>query len=252
MMGGDVTVQSERGKGSVFTIKLPAVVSETKHVKAAQGAGEQTVAALLHKGGREGAETALPVGSCVLVIDDDPAQRELIKRFLNKEGFAVRTASRGEAGLRLARQLKPAAITLDVIMPGMDGWSALLALKADRELREIPVIMLSMVDDPELGFALGAADLVTKPVDRARLSQILKKYTCPHPPCPVLLVEDDRATREVTRMILGKEGWKVSEAENGRVALQCMEAVASPSDYAGPDDARNGRVRVCRPPAPEG
>ena len=83
--------------------------------------------------------------------------------------------------------------------------------------------MLTMVDDPERGFTLGAADYATKPVDRARLSQILKKYTCPNPPCPVLLVEDDPATREVTRTILEKEGWKVSEAENGRVALECME-----------------------------
>ena len=99
----------------------------------------------------------------------------------------------------------------------------LSALKADADLRDIPVIMLTMVDDPERGFTLGAADYATKPVDRARLSQILKKYTCPHPPCPVLLVEDDPATREMTRAILEKEGWKVSEAENGRVALECME-----------------------------
>jgi CheY-like chemotaxis protein len=90
-------------------------------------------------------------------------------------------------------------------------------------LRDIPVIMLTMVDDPERGFALGAAEFATKPVDRARLSQILKKYTCPCPPCPVLLVEDDQKTREVTRTILEKVGWKVREAENGRVALESME-----------------------------
>ena len=108
-------------------------------------------------------------------------------------------------------------------MPDMDGWKVLLALQADADLRDIPVIMLTMVDDPERGFTLGAAEYATKPVDRARLSQILKKYTCPHPPCPVLLVEDDAATRQVTRAILEKEGWKVSEAENGRVALESME-----------------------------
>ena len=132
----------------------------------------------------------------MLVIDDDPVQRDLMQRFLSKEGFCVRTAAGGEAGLRLARQLRPVAITLDVMMPDMDGWSVLSALKADAALRDIPVIMLTMVDDPERGFTLGAADYATKPVDRARLSQILKKYTCPHPPCPVLLVEDDPATRE--------------------------------------------------------
>ena len=120
----------------------------------------------------------------MLVIDDDPTQRDLIQRFLSKEGFCVRTAARGETGLRLARQLRPAAITLDVMMPGMDGWAVLAALKADRELRDIPVIMLTMVDDPDRGFALGAAEFATKPVDRARLSEILKKYACPHPLVP--------------------------------------------------------------------
>jgi CheY-like chemotaxis protein len=147
----------------------------------------------------------------------------LLDRFLSKEGFCVRTAAGGDAGLRLARQLRPVAITLDVMMPDMDGWSVLAALKADAALCDIPVIMLTMVDDPERGFTLGAADYATKPVDRARLSHILKKYTCPHPPCPVLMVEDDPATRELTRAILEKEGWMVSEAENGRAALVCME-----------------------------
>jgi signal transduction histidine kinase len=155
MMGGDVTVRSERGAGSIFTIKLPAVVGETNHARAVEVVGGETVVDLLNKRGGEGAETTPPAGSCVLVIDDDPAQRELIKRFLHKEGFDVRTAARGEAGLRLARQLKPSAITLDVIMPGMDGWSVLLALKADRELREIPVIMLSMVEESRTGFCAG-------------------------------------------------------------------------------------------------
>src|ERR1700730_13249187 len=97
-------------------------------------------------------------------------------------------------------------------------------IKADPNLRDVPVIMLlTMVNDPDRGFTLGAVDIAIKPVDRARLSQILKKYTCPHPPCPVLLVKDDPVTCEVMRRILEKEGWKVSEAENGRLALECMK-----------------------------
>jgi signal transduction histidine kinase/DNA-binding NarL/FixJ family response regulator len=227
MMGGDVTVHSVSGVGSVFTIKLPALVGESKP----EAPGAESVIASVHEGAGDSGEPLPPIGSCVLVIDGDSTQRELIQRFLKKEGFCVRTAARGEAGLRLARQLRPVAITLDVMMPDMDGWSVLLALKADRDLRDIPVIMLTMVDDPDRGFALGAADFATKPVDRARLSQILKKYTCPHPPCPVLLVEDDSATREVTRAILEKEGWRVSEAENGRVALECMERERPASFY---------------------
>jgi len=99
----------------------------------------------------------------------------------------------------------------------------LKALKADAELCDIPVIMLTMVDDRNRGTRLGAADYVTKPVDRHHLSEILGKYTCPNPLSPVLLVEDDAATGEVTRTILEKEGWKVSEARNGRAALECLE-----------------------------
>ncbi|MGI8819973.1 MAG: response regulator [Chthoniobacterales bacterium] len=221
MMGGDVTVHSVAGEGSVFTIKLPAVVHQAKPEAAAR-VGRR---AALKSAGVDGesADPLPPNATYVLVIDDDPVQRELIERFLSKEGFTVRCAASGEAGLRLARQSRPVAITLDVMMPEMDGWSVLGELKSDAELRDVPVIMLTMVDDPERGFSLGAADYATKPVDRARLSQILKKYTCANPPCPVLLVEDDPATRAVTRNILEKEGWKVSEAENGKVALQKME-----------------------------
>ena len=221
MMGGDVTVNSVPGEGSVFTIKLPAVVSEVKAEEAAEGAGAAAVISPDEAAG-DGSEPLPIAASCVLVIDDDPAQRDLIQRFLRREGFCVRTAMSGEAGLRLARQLRPVAITLDVMMPEMDGWSVLAELKADADLRDIPVVMLTMVDDPERGFTLGAADYATKPVDRARLADILKKYICPHPACPVLLVEDDPAVREMTRAILEKEGWKVTEAENGRVAMESM------------------------------
>jgi CheY-like chemotaxis protein len=219
MMGGDVVVQSVQGKGSAFTIKLPVVVSEPRpeiFIEAGDGASNGLAVAVA-------AEPLPSADTCVLVIDDGLEQRDMMKRFLSKEGFCIRTAVGGEEGLRLARQLRPAAITLDVMMPDMDGWSVLSALKADPELCDIPVIMLTMVEDRQRGFTLGASDYATKPVDRDRLSQILKKYTFPNPPSPVLLVDDNSSTRSVARAMLETEGWRVCEAENGSQALECME-----------------------------
>jgi len=221
MMSGDVTVHSVPNEGSVFTIKLPAVISQLGD--AGVPMRDRRIGRLPPLGVVESTEPLPERGTCVLVIDDDPVQRDLMKRYLHKEGFTVRVAAGGVEGLRLAGQLVPAAITLDVMMPDMDGWSVLTALKDDAALRDIPVIMLTMVDDPVRGFSLGASDYATKPVDRRRLSQILKKFTCPRPPCPVLVIDDEAAARQLTRAMLEKEGWSVTEAGNGVEALRCME-----------------------------
>ena len=219
MMSGDVTVQSVPGEGSVFTIKLPATLSDpVAEPETVEGTPR---AALLVRSPDDGPQPA--PGTCVLVIDDDPLQRDLMQRFLNREGYTVRTASGGEQGLILARTLLPAAITLDVMMPDMDGWSVLSALKSDPALSAIPVIMLTMVDDPVRGFTLGASDYATKPVNRHKLSMILQKYICLHPPCPVLVIDDDPSARALTRAMLQKEGWAVTEAANGIEALRSME-----------------------------
>jgi GAF domain-containing protein/CheY-like chemotaxis protein/anti-sigma regulatory factor (Ser/Thr protein kinase) len=199
MMGGDVTVLSEPGRGSTFTIRLPASVPEAKRDEPAPAADVPAAA------------------GTVLVIDDEEAARDLMQRFLSREGFGVATASGGAEGLRLARELRPDAITLDVMMPGLDGWAVLAALKADPDLADIPVIMLTMVDDRNLGYALGASDYLTKPFDRERLAAVLRKY---RRDLPVLVVDDDLPLRQLMRRILEREGFTVTEAENGRVALE--------------------------------
>jgi CheY-like chemotaxis protein len=226
MMGGDVSVQSTLGKGSTFTIKIPVHVNEAANEAVDEEAPVNKETAAREEVSPSSSTTPEEVvltGRCVLVIDDDATQRELMQRFLEREGFPSQTAASGEEGLRLARQLKPVAITLDVMMSGIDGWNVLTALKADADLRNIPVIMLTMLDDKNRGYALGAADYMTKPVDRTRLSHILEKYVCCSPPCPVLLIEDDEMTRHMMRQMLEREGWTVDEARNGLEALERME-----------------------------
>jgi CheY-like chemotaxis protein len=137
----------------------------------------------------------------------------------------VVTAASGEEGLRMAHELQPAAITLDVMMPDMDGWSVLRALKADPRLREVPVVMLSMVDDKSRGYSLGATDYLTKPVDREQLLNALSGFDIPGEAGPVLLVEDDADTRDMMTRILQKASWKVIEAANGREALHLLTGV---------------------------
>jgi signal transduction histidine kinase/DNA-binding response OmpR family regulator len=214
MMGGDVTVHSVPGESSTFTIKLPALMRELEPEDPEPD--PVVVASIL----RVESESTPAVGSSILVIDDDATHRDLMRRFLVGEGFNVQTASNGEEGLRMAMRLLPLAITLDVMMPGMDGWTVLARLKADPQLCDIPVIMLTMVDDKKRGYAMGAADYMTKPVDRRGLAAILRKCSCPNPPCSVLLVEDDLTTRRKMRSMLERAGWSVREAENGRIALE--------------------------------
>lgn len=120
----------------------------------------------------------------------------------------------------MAKELKPDAITLDVMMPDMDGWSVLSALKADNELADIPVIMLTMVDNREMGFALGASEYMTKPINRDRLITILKKHERDNLPSDVLVVEDNDTIRGMVRSMLEAERWTVTEAENGKIALE--------------------------------
>jgi signal transduction histidine kinase/CheY-like chemotaxis protein len=214
MMGGDITVESTPGQGSIFTIRLPA------EVKAAEDGDARRTSRPVSDTPRP----APPVGVSrrVLVIDDDPTVRELMERFLVREGFPVVTAANGVEGLRRAREVRPAAITLDVLMPDLDGWTVLAALKGDPELADIPVIFVTILDEQTKGYSLGATDYLVKPVDRERLAQVLKRICGDRPSRRILLVEDDETTRTVIQHALERDGWSITQAENGRVALARM------------------------------
>ncbi len=211
MMGGTISVKSEFGQGSTFSVCLPALVITEKLTQEADIK-------------EDGNPLSSEAHGIVLVIDDDMITRELLKNYLSKLGYAVAVAADGETGFKMAKKLRPDAILLDVKMPGMDGWKVLSALKNNSLLSDIPVIMTSIVEERNKGVALGAADYIVKPVKRDQLAAVLNKYHIANDSQGlVMIVEDDIITRETLAEMLKLEGWRVFKAENGRVALEHLE-----------------------------
>ena len=210
LMGGTIEVASKLGIGTTFTMRLPA-----DRVSVAAAAVVPTAATV--------AEHIRPArANRVLVIDDDATVRDLMRRYLSREGFDVVTAAGGREGLEFARELHPSVITLDVFMPDLDGWSVLQALKQDADLRRIPVIMMTISDEKQKGITLGASEYLTKPVDRGQLAQLLDRFKTAMP--RALIVEDNLTDREMMRRLLAGEGWEVMVASNGREALDRLKS----------------------------
>jgi len=223
MLGGDIEVASEIGRGSTFTIRLPARAVE--HQPEPASSSDHRAEPRIEPPSGPLADAARAART-VLVVDDDPLVHDLLRRGLGGQGFRVESALGGHDGLRLVRERRPDVVILDVMMPDLDGWAVLAALKADPELAEIPVVMQSFAGERQLGFALGAAEFLTKPIDRDSLVAVLGKYVPDQRDGSVLIVEDDPPTRQLMRRLLEREGWSVREAENGRVGLERVAEAA--------------------------
>jgi len=206
MMGGNISLANHQGY--LFTVQLPTKVMVPENIS--------KVTPIMQ---------TLEEGSVILVIDDDHTVLSILQKYLSTLGYQVEVIDNGEEGLRIARNLLPDVIILDVMMPKMDGWEVLTHLKADSQLARIPVIILSMIEDKSIGYSLGATDYLVKPITREQLTTILEKYHFSKDEMKqlIMVIDDDLTTLDMIARMLRKAGWRVCKAENARVAFDYLQ-----------------------------
>jgi CheY-like chemotaxis protein len=215
LLGGDLTATSTPGAGATFTLTLPVRYGE-------HPAPIETVRPEVATPAQTRWKTEQPV---VLAIDDDPDAIELLQENLADAGYQVIGVRSGDAGVQKAKALRPYAITLDIMMPNKDGWQVLHELKNDPATRDIPVILLTIVDKKALGYQLGAADYLVKPLDREALLAALQRVAHANggiAPKRLLIVDDDPNVIDIVRQQLPENGYELAAAADGVAALETL------------------------------